>query len=66
LSSRYITSSFLPDKAIDLIDEAASALSLEIGSTPLAIIELEKKLKSLELEKEALKKEQNEKKIIWF
>jgi len=62
LSSRYITSRFLPDKAIDLIDEAASALSLEIGSTPLAIIELEKKLKSLELEKEALKKEQNEKK----
>lgn len=42
LSSRYITSRFLPDKAIDLIDEAASALSLEIGSTPLAIIELEK------------------------
>ncbi|MDQ5883079.1 MAG: ATP-dependent Clp protease ATP-binding subunit ClpB [Patescibacteria group bacterium] len=62
LSSRYITSRFLPDKAIDLIDEAASSLSLEIGSTPLAIIELEKKLKSLELEKEALKKEQNEKK----
>ena len=59
LSSRYITSRFLPDKAIDLIDEAASALSLEIGSTPLSVIDIEKKIKTLELEKEALKKEKN-------
>jgi len=59
LSSRYITSRFLPDKAIDLIDEAASSLSLEIGSTPLSIIDIEKKMKTLELEKEALKKEKN-------
>ena len=59
LSSRYITSRFLPDKAIDLIDEAASSLSLEIGSTPFSIMEMEKKIKSLELEKEALKKEKN-------
>lgn len=59
LSSRYITSRFLPDKAIDLIDEAASALSLDIGSTPFSIVELEKKIKNLELEKEALKKEKH-------
>ena len=57
LSSRYITSRFLPDKAIDLIDEAASALSLDIGSTPFSIMELEKKIRSLELEKEAMRKE---------
>jgi len=61
LSVRYITSRFLPDKAIDLIDEAASALSLEIQSKPLPIAELEKKIKYLELEKEALKKETKEK-----
>lgn len=59
LSVRYITSRFLPDKAIDLIDEAASSLSLEIGSMPLPILELTKKIKSLELEKEALKQEKN-------
>jgi len=63
LSVRYITSRFLPDKAIDLIDEAASAISLEIGSVPLPILELSKKIKSLELEKEALKQEPNSKKI---
>lgn len=57
LSSRYITSRFLPDKAIDLIDEAASAISLETGSTPLLVAELERKIKPLELEKEALRKE---------
>lgn len=57
LSVRYITSRFLPDKAIDLIDEAASSLSLEIGSLPLPILELSKKIKSLELEREALKQE---------
>ena len=57
LSSRYITSRFLPDKAIDLMDEAASSMSLEIGSIPLPISELEAKIKSLELQKEANKKE---------
>ncbi len=57
LSVRYITSRFLPDKAIDLIDEAASSLSLEIGSIPLPILEISRKIKSLELEKEALKQE---------
>lgn len=64
LSSRYITSRFLPDKAIDLIDEAASAMSLEIGSVPLPVSELEAKIKSLELQKEAYKKEKgNGKKV---
>jgi len=57
LSSRYIMSRFLPDKAIDLIDEAASSMSLEIGSVPLPISELGTKIKSLELQKEAHKKE---------
>jgi len=56
LSSRYITSRFLPDKGIDLIDEAASSLSLEAGSIPLSISELETKIKSLELQKEVNKK----------
>ena len=58
LSSRYITSRFLPDKAIDLVDEAASALSLEAGSIPLPLAELSRKIKSAELEKEAIKKEE--------
>ncbi len=63
LSIRYITSRFLPDKAIDLIDEAASSLSLEIGSVPLPILELSKKIRSLELEKEALRQESNFSKV---
>lgn len=58
LSSRYLTSRFLPDKAIDLIDEASSRLSMEIGSDPLPIIELENKIKLLELE---IQKEKNKK-----
>ncbi len=57
LSSRYITSRFLPDKAIDLVDEAASALSLEAGSIPLPLAELKREIQSAELEKEAIKKE---------
>jgi len=56
LSSRYITPRFLPDKAIDLIDEAASSLSLKIGSTPFSVVEIEKKIRNLELEKEAVRK----------
>lgn len=57
LSSRYITDRFLPDKAIDLIDEAASQLRIEIDSMPTEIDELERKKIKLEIEQEALKKE---------
>lgn len=60
LSSRYITDRFLPDKAIDLIDEAASKLRIEIDSLPTEIDELERKKIKLEIEKEALKKEKDE------
>ncbi len=57
LSHRYITDRFLPDKAIDLIDEAASKLRIEIDSMPQEIDELERKILQMEIEKEALKKE---------
>jgi len=57
LSGRYITSRFLPDKAIDLIDEAASVLSLEIGSVPSVINDLKAKIKSLELKQQAIKRD---------
>ena len=60
LSNRYITSRFLPDKAIDLMDEAASRLSIEIGSVPAAIDELERKRTQLQVEREALKREKDE------
>lgn len=60
LSHRYITSRFLPDKAIDLIDEAASKMAIEIGSVPEEIDEIERKLIQLRVEKEALKKEKDE------
>lgn len=60
LSHRYITSRFLPDKAIDLIDEAASKMAIEIGSVPEEIDEIERKLMQLRVEKEALKKEKEE------
>jgi len=59
LSSRYITDRFLPDKAIDLIDEAASLLRIEIDSMPTEIDELERQKIKLEIEKEALKKEKD-------
>jgi ATP-dependent Clp protease ATP-binding subunit ClpB len=59
LSHRYITSRFLPDKAIDLIDEAASKMSIEIGSVPEKVDEIERKLMQLRVEKEALKKEKD-------
>jgi len=62
LSSRYITSRFLPDKAIDLIDEAASVLSLEIGSIPLSINDLKTRIKSLELEQQVIKRDNGKKK----
>lgn len=57
LSHRYITDRFLPDKAIDLIDESASKLRIEIDSLPQEIDELERKILQMEIEKEALKKE---------
>jgi ATP-dependent Clp protease ATP-binding subunit ClpB len=57
LSDRYITDRFLPDKAIDLIDEAASKLRIEIDSMPEELDDLERKIKQLEIEKEALKRE---------
>jgi ATP-dependent Clp protease ATP-binding subunit ClpB len=57
LSHRYITDRFLPDKAIDLIDEAASKLRIEIDSLPQEIDELERKILQMEIEREALKKE---------
>src|SRR5206468_5168326 len=54
LSHRYITDRFLPDKAIDLVDEAASRLRIEIDSVPQAIDEIERRIVSLEIEKRAL------------
>jgi ATP-dependent Clp protease ATP-binding subunit ClpB len=60
LSNRYITDRFLPDKAIDLIDEAASSLRIEIDSMPTEIDELERKRIKLEIEQEALKKEKDQ------
>ncbi len=59
LSDRYISDRFLPDKAIDLIDEAASRLKIEIDSMPIEIDEVERKIMQLEIEKEALKKEKD-------
>ncbi|MFO8235243.1 MAG: ATP-dependent chaperone ClpB [Bacteroidales bacterium] len=57
LSKRYITDRFLPDKAIDLIDEAASKLRLEMNSLPESIDSIERKIKQLEIEREAIKRE---------
>ena len=57
LSNRYISDRFLPDKAIDLVDEAASKLKIEIDSVPTEIDELERKIIQLEMEKQALSKE---------
>ena len=57
LSDRYITDRFLPDKAIDLIDEAASRLRIEIDSLPAEIDALERRIMQLEIERQALKKE---------
>ena len=60
LSHRYITDRFLPDKAIDLIDEAASKLRIEIDSMPEELDTIERKIKQLEIEREALKREKDE------
>ncbi len=59
LSNRYITNRFLPDKAIDLIDEAASKLRIEIDSMPVELDEVERKIRQLEIEKQALQKEKD-------
>jgi ATP-dependent Clp protease ATP-binding subunit ClpB len=59
LSHRYITDRFLPDKAIDLIDEATSRLRIEIDSMPAEIDDIQRKMTQLEIEKEALKKEKD-------
>ncbi|MFZ5876181.1 MAG: ATP-dependent chaperone ClpB [Nitrospirota bacterium] len=60
LSHRYITDRFLPDKAIDLIDEAASRLRIEIDSLPTELDEVERKIRQLEIEREAVKKERDD------
>ena len=57
LSDRYISDRFLPDKAIDLVDEAASKIRMEIDSLPTEIDEIERKIRQLEIERQALKKE---------
>lgn len=63
LSQRYISQRFLPDKAIDLIDEAAARLRLEMNSVPEDIDELERRIKQLEIEREAIKREGDKPKI---
>jgi ATP-dependent Clp protease ATP-binding subunit ClpB len=60
LSNRYISDRFLPDKAIDLMDEAASTLRIEIASKPTDLDRLERKLRQLEVEREALKREKDD------
>ncbi|NTV18276.1 MAG: AAA domain-containing protein [Bacteroidales bacterium] len=63
LSHRYITSRYLPDKAIDLIDEAASKIRIEINSVPESIDELNRKIRQLEIEREAIKREGDKEKV---
>jgi len=63
LSQRYISDRFLPDKAIDLIDEAASKLRLEINSVPEELEIIERKIRQLEIEREAIKREKDEEKL---
>ena len=63
LSQRYITDRFLPDKAIDLIDEAASKLRMEINSKPEELDEIERKILQLEIEREAIKRENDKAKL---
>ncbi|MFP4620650.1 MAG: ATP-dependent Clp protease ATP-binding subunit, partial [Bacteroidales bacterium] len=62
LSKRYITDRYLPDKAIDLIDEAASKLRLEMNSVPESIDDIERRIRQLEIEREAIKREGGNKK----
>ncbi|MBL0133921.1 MAG: ATP-dependent chaperone ClpB [Chitinophagaceae bacterium] len=63
LSQRYITDRFLPDKAIDLIDESAAKLRLEMNSMPEELDTLERQIRQLEIEREAIKRENDEKKL---
>src|SRR5690606_10171752 len=63
LSSRYIADRFLPDKAIDLIDESAAKLKLEMNSMPEELDELNRRIRQLEIEKEAIKRENDEPKL---
>jgi len=60
LSNRYITDRYMPDKAIDLMDEAASRLKIEIDSVPIEIDEIDRQIRQLEIDREALKKETDE------
>ncbi len=60
LSDRYITDRFLPDKAIDLVDEACASIRMQINSSPIELDNLERKILKLEIEKEALKKEKDD------
>ncbi|MBU0695150.1 MAG: ATP-dependent chaperone ClpB [Bacteroidetes bacterium] len=63
LSQRYISDRFLPDKAIDLMDEAASKLRMEMDSVPEVVDELDRKIMQLEIEREAIKREKDDKKV---
>ncbi|MBL4674613.1 MAG: ATP-dependent chaperone ClpB, partial [Mucilaginibacter sp.] len=63
MSQRYISDRFLPDKAIDLMDEAASKLRLEMDSVPEAVDELERRIMQLEIEREAIKREKDDHKV---
>ncbi|MDI9342625.1 MAG: ATP-dependent chaperone ClpB [Sediminibacterium sp.] len=63
LSQRYISDRFLPDKAIDLMDEAASKLRMQINSMPIELDEVERKIMQLEIEREAMKREGEERKV---
>ena len=63
LSNRYITDRFLPDKAIDLMDEAAAKLRMEVDSVPEELDEISRKIKQLEIEREAIKREKDEDKL---
>ena len=63
LSQRYITDRFLPDKAIDLMDEAASKLRLEINSKPEELDDLDRKIAQLEIEQEAIKREEDKQRL---
>ncbi len=63
MSQRYIADRFLPDKAIDLMDEAASKLRLEMNSVPEAVDELERRIMQLEIEREAIKRENDDRKV---
>ena len=63
LSTRYISDRFLPDKAIDLMDEAAAKLRLEVDSVPEELDKIERSIMQLEIEREAIKREKNQSKL---